>query len=517
MNSEVSVSLALALGSPIQFAEFSWAAVFDTARQERLAPLAWLRSGARIRADAPPDVVASWRDGAMSAISLAEFWSALTGETVRALRTAGIDAVVLKGLPLAQRLYADIAARPCSDLDLHVPLPQRQAAHEALLAAGWRWRIGAAPREGGYLINRNGRSAILEVHSSLLDDSLVSHLPFLTALGTRSVEMHGSLVASHDDDQLPAFLATHLAKHAMAPLLWFVDFAELWKSLTVAEQNRAREAARSARAHRYLAWAVCRTEDIVAAADGDGHALRRLGFNDAGRTDAHNAVRVVRLAATPMDALRVISAWALPREIRRDWRTAAEHVGSRLRKPLSRALGTRRAYGARAMLSDVRGLASRRALVVDAGDFGALIRDIGQLDARFTIRVRGSSMRPSIQSGTLVCLTPRNGRPVAVGTVVLAMTPRGGYMMHRVIRTGNGWVQTRGDGNGVADLACPLDSVVAIAESILVNGVEQPIRNPRPAIARRLAWKVAQYGIGRRRYVHANAGDASDSEASVVR
>jgi hypothetical protein len=62
-----------------------------------------------------------------------------------------------------------------------------------------------------------------------------------------------------------------------------------------------------------------------------------------------------------------------------------------------------------------------------------------------------------------------------VGDVVLALLPRGTYVLHRVRRSGRGWVQTQGDANADADTAVPTSSVVAIAEAIVVRGGERPI------------------------------------------
>lgn len=497
MSAEVSAALALALGYPVPVAAFSWTLVFDVARRERLTPLAWIRSASAIRAAAPVAVITAWRNEALSAVSLAEFWSRLTTEAVEALHRAGVEAVVLKGLPLSHRLYGDISARPCSDLDLHVPISQRSAAHQALVNAGWGWRIGLAPREGAYTIDREGRTAILEVHSTLLDDGLVSHLHF-GAAGARSTgSEEDSAVVAHFDDQLPAFLASHLAKHAMPPLLWFVDFAELWRSLTPEEQRRSWVRAHAARAHRYLAWAIRRATDMLAAAAGDSKALQRLGFRDSRRADFHNAMRVAALAATPIDALRVAANWLVPVEARANWKSLVAHFRSRLRKPLRRALGTRRFYRAPVAARPSIHSESARALRVDGSEFSALVGDVSARDARFSIRARGSSMRPSVESGTHVCLTPRQGKP-RIGSIVLAMTAEGSSLLHRIVRTGDGWIQTQGDGNIAADLPLAWDSVVAIADAIVVDGIERPIPVFRFGRSWRLARKIVA-AVSRRR------------------
>ncbi len=54
------------------------------------------------------------------------------------LDAAGVPRLVLKGWPLAERLYADPAQRVIYDHDFLVPADQAEIGHQALLAAGFR-------------------------------------------------------------------------------------------------------------------------------------------------------------------------------------------------------------------------------------------------------------------------------------------------------------------------------------------------------------------------------------------
>lgn len=507
MSAEVSAALALALGIPIEGRELSWPLVLRVAQRERCAALAWLRSAAVIRARAPANVVAAWRVEAMSAIDLAEFWQRVLVETLSSLTAEGVQAVVLKGLPLAQRLYGNAAARPCADLDLYVPGPRREAAHRALVAAGWRWRIGVAPGEAGYTTERGRRTVLLEVHSSLLDDPLVAHLPF-SPPGARALDLGGVQVAAHDDAQLPAYLATHLAKHAMPPLLWFIDFLELWSALSPAERDAAWAAARVARARRYLAWAVDRSGDIAAAARFEPLALARLGIGERGRADGHSAARVARLAAGASDALRVVTGWLSPTRASGEWAALPLLLADRVRKLAWRTLGTRRSY-ADAEPRPAQVAPSRRAVVFDARDFHAIVDELSRQDARFSIRATGHSMQPSLAPGTLVMLAPRRERSLTVGDVVLARTKRGTYLLHRVRRIGADWVETQGDANMLPDERVPIGAVAAIAEAVVVDGRERGIPAARGIRARRLvAGGVRMFRRKRREVGRASARDS---------
>ncbi len=75
-----------------------------------------------------------------------------------------------------------------------------------------------------------------------------------------------------------------------------------------------------------------------------------------------------------------------------------------------------------------------------------------------TLQVKGNSMLPFIQGGrdsvTLVkTLHPRRG------DIVLARTGEGQYVLHRIIRTGNGSLELMGDGNCRGTEQCSLHDV----------------------------------------------------------
>ena len=473
MSREVSAVIALALGHPVAERQIAWSRTFQIARWERCAALAWLRSAATIRAHAPEPVVAAWRAEALAAVALAEMWSAVITRTVQLLESAGVHPIVMKGLPLSKRLYGDISARPCSDLDLYVAAREREAAERALLSAQWTLRAGIAPRESCYVTESADGSIMLEVHSRLLDDALVSHLPFAAPQGTH-VSLGDTMVVAHDDEQLPAFLATHLAKHSLPPLLWFVDFQALWNSLTKADRDRAWAAARSARAERYLRWAVARADKVVAAGDENGRALSAVGVRGRARRDSHNALRVAALAATPGDSLRTIAAWAFPPALRGRLPELLELFARRVAAPVKRVRGGRRSYTERGTNSP----RSSRALALGAGDFNTLATDALERGAGFWLRATGGSMRPAIRPGTFVYLIPLPERGPALGDVVLASGPGTGHTLHRVKAIHGDQITLRGDANLNDDVPVGRTEIMAIADVVLIRGIPKQIPHP---------------------------------------
>jgi Uncharacterised nucleotidyltransferase len=90
-----------------------------------------------------------------------------TAGTLRALAAAGIETIVLKGVPLALEHYRDEAVRPMGDADVLVRPADTVAAVEVLARCGWRPRIDPGrwpvePRASWSLVDAEGRE--LDLH-----------------------------------------------------------------------------------------------------------------------------------------------------------------------------------------------------------------------------------------------------------------------------------------------------------------------------------------------------------------
>ena len=508
MNADVTAVLALARGRHPVANPASWESTLAIARKERCAALAWHRSGAEIRRLAPPDIVRQWRGDAMAAVDLAALWESVLAHTLPVLRRADAEPILLKGMPLGQMLYGTTGARPSADLDLFVDLARRPAAHRALLDAGWRWRGGEPPYEGGYEMAHEGRQVLLEVHSALLDDPLVRHLPFAAPRG-RGVVIGATEVLAHDDDQLPAFLAVHLAKHAKPPLLWFIDFGELWERLDAGERERSSAAARAARASRYLEWAVRKSALLAAAAEGRDAALAAFGIRNGERSEAHTALRIAALASRPVDALAAVAGWAAPSELRARPTQLVARLVQRFGKFARRRFGRPHSRSTTSVPSPAPSAdAATRALTLGSADFSELARDLAARDCAFWIRATGSSMEPAIPAGAAVRLVPVRGAPIAVGDAVLADLGEGRIVLHRVRRIAAGEVLLQGDANVRMDRAVPFERILARADAVRLDGRVVPV----PA-ARTMPFRMSL----RRWAVRLGAGDGLVRTATHVR
>ena len=170
------------------------------------------------------DLATTWRRAALAAQVRGERQLELVREAMSTLDSAGVDAVVLKGLPLGLRLYGDPFVRCSADLDLYVPARQRDRAASTLRRLGWSSTDGAAPWHETWSSVRGGVEYYLELHSSLVSDHL-AHVGAPAPISAR-VAIAGAELRVHVGDFLAPYLAVHLATHQLPPILWLVDFAD---------------------------------------------------------------------------------------------------------------------------------------------------------------------------------------------------------------------------------------------------------------------------------------------------
>ncbi|GAC1515863.1 MAG: hypothetical protein NVS1B4_08130 [Gemmatimonadaceae bacterium] len=465
--------IALALGvAPPAPAFLPWPLVAAAAARERCLEVAWSRSGELIRGAAPAEVSASWRSAVLLSDVRARQRLAALQRLVAAFESCGVVPVVLKGLPLSQRLYGDPYLRPSADTDLYVPLVDREAVHAALLHAGYFHEYGEPPREGAYSRVEEDRLAIVEVHSSLSDDTLVAHLRFGPPQ-TEEITIDGCMLRGLSGRVLPAFLAVHLAKHQLPPLLWLIDFHTLWTSLDEGSRRSARQLATAAGARRMLEWTVGQVERTISSV---GQPRPELPAQSPLR-QRHNAVHVALLSDGIGDALHVVAAWALPGATRRTVGKAVATALTRLvRKPVSRVLrGWQRPTATRPAPSVARlphHTVPGEALPLDRGQLGTVVGDVLRASPHVWLRARGGSMAPAIPHEALVRVGRPPSGPLQRGAVVLAELPGRRWVLHRVAGERRGTVLLWGDTMAESDPAIPRSRVAAVADRMAVGASE---------------------------------------------
>jgi hypothetical protein len=319
-----------------------WLQVYAAAHAERLAVVAWLRNGDNIRRSAPSQIVARWRTEVLAAHELAQIQLRAIERLAAALSTECDDVLILKGLPLAERLYGHIAARACCDIDLYVPPVDRVRADESLRNAGWHHWYGKAPFDASYRKECEGSTIFLEIHSALTGEPL----------GHCQIPVSGNGLWTHaemrwatlDGPEFVVYLAANLAKRAMPPLLGFLDLSESWALLDAASRAESVDVARAAGLARCLEWALRRAHALPAATTGEPDALNLLGVAGDQRRSVHACLRLAMLADTPIDASRVIGAWLWPRSLRGAGRSLPAFWRRRLARPFARRFVYARTY-----------------------------------------------------------------------------------------------------------------------------------------------------------------------------
>ena len=222
---------------------------------------------------------------------------------------AGIPSLVLKGLPLGQRLYGRPFAKSSIDIDLLVPEGTFAAAAGTLRALGWRrvmpdFRETRARMRWYDAVEKDhvftGAGGKIELHPRLLANPVLLNPPFARlAAGALTVKVgHGRFRTLGDADQL-LYLACHGTMHYWFRLKWLCDVAALLRTAEDEAVEQAVARGRSGRIENFLAATLrlCR-EDLQVEAPKSAAVRCRRGPR------VRLIVAVSRRAWTPREGLR---------------------------------------------------------------------------------------------------------------------------------------------------------------------------------------------------------------------
>lgn len=302
---------------------------------ERCAPLAWARSQTLIEAEAPHDVSVKWAATVwMAQERLAAQVTALR-EVSRWFAAHAVPYVVLKGMPLAQRLYHVAWARPTDDVDIYIPSPARDVALSVFAATGWTHITGAYP--GDILFRKvvDGYPVAVDVHFTLAGP-WHRHLP-PGELTVETCSVEGMELRALGGAILPVYLAAHLMHHDRRPLLWFADFTTLIESLNSEERANVIIVARRARLHRVLKAALRWSTDLDELSSAPVTAAEEQFIRTALRPTPSRAIaQLLWTSASPGDVAGVLSQFLWPRELRATRGTFVKFWTRRARRLLAR-------------------------------------------------------------------------------------------------------------------------------------------------------------------------------------
>lgn len=214
-----------------------WSGVARAAARHRVGPLL-LRGARRAGLEPAGAELARLRDA-----TVAHGLQQLAGlhRAVRRLEKSRVPALVLKGLPLSQRLFGTPLARNCYDIDLLVPPAAVADAESALSLAGWRLRTPSfkpTPARtrcyNRYVKDRQfaGPGGVLELHHRLTSNPHLFPVRY-ESLSARAaaIRVGGSSVAVLGDSDLLVYLCLHGQMHRWSRLKWLCDVAALIASM----------------------------------------------------------------------------------------------------------------------------------------------------------------------------------------------------------------------------------------------------------------------------------------------
>jgi hypothetical protein len=216
------------LASPLQ-----WPLVLERALSHQVYPLMY-RNLRELDFTGVPEQVRAELKGLFLANALRnQLQSEELSRLLGLFAQAGIRAVTLKGVALAQSLYDDVAARVCGDIDILVPPASVAQAIDLLLNSGYRTEASdpylskLALRHGRHFnLVREGRgaSSVLELHWILVqhsskDKEAVNDL----WAEARPQTFFGAPAFALSPDWQMLYLSMHAADHDWQMLKWLVD------------------------------------------------------------------------------------------------------------------------------------------------------------------------------------------------------------------------------------------------------------------------------------------------------
>jgi hypothetical protein len=363
-NGGVSERLHAGSSQPVDWDQLAELAalhgVIGLVQRRLLAGDAHAPEGARQRIQAAASQVAF--DGMLHARQL--------GQVIEALRAAGVEAMALKGVALADMLYDDVLVRPSTDLDILVRPEELVTALDVLCSVlGARTppaEVVAFQRRHSYDVGcalppAAGQTTLLEVHWQLAPSGLFALDLAAWRRRAQPFDLHGAAVLRLAAEEQLLHLALHMRKHRYVGLRWLADCATLvgrfgdkldWDYVAAS----ARQAGLRTLVYTTLTLAV----QLLGAACPDG-VLQRLAPSSLRRRALHSTLAQIA-ALEPLETQDAGWTRLAPAEVLLLDRPAAmaRELRFRLFPPPEKLAGFDGAGGARHRLSLYAGRLAQR-------------------------------------------------------------------------------------------------------------------------------------------------------------
>ena len=254
--------------------ELDWDFLIATAGRHRVLPLLY-RTLTRTAADTLPKSALSRLRSAFQANAKRNLF--LTAELFRVMDTLsanGIPSIPYKGPVLASVVYGDLSLRQFADLDLIVPADDVVKARALLVARGYRperqipdQQLRASIQaEQDITLLHDGLGINLEIHWGVSTERDPIHIrPEWLWRDLATCTIAGRSVRTFTREDLLLILCIHGAKHRWERLAWLCDIAEIVRSRTTLDWDRAVENAALMGAKRILFLGLSLAGELLGA------------------------------------------------------------------------------------------------------------------------------------------------------------------------------------------------------------------------------------------------------------
>jgi len=249
------VTAHLTRSAPPSAAELDWPQIVALTEHHRLVPfLVALK-------ETPPSVLAQLRELRNRAACASLLLSSRLKLIAERFHTAGIEMLVLKGIPQSAILFGDIHARSCRDIDLLIRPAQAGIAINLLRDLGYGGGTDHVHEASNAvaLLHRDGGPPV-EVHTSLSEaDMAFAASDFDPFTHSVKIMVAGQEVRTLSPAATIAYAAWHAGRHRWTRIYWLADLAAAAIHRSTEEWQEAAVIARRAGCERHLslaAWLV---------------------------------------------------------------------------------------------------------------------------------------------------------------------------------------------------------------------------------------------------------------------
>lgn len=240
-------------------AELDWPQIVTLTEHHRLVPFL-----ASVK-EASPAVMAQLRELRNRAACASLLLSARLKLIAERFDAAGIEMLVLKGIPQSAMLFGNIHARSCRDIDLLIRPAQADAAIDLLRDLGYGVGTDHVHEASNAvaLLHRDGGPPV-ELHTRLSEaDMAFAASDFDPFAHSVKIIVAGQEVRTLSPAATIAYAAWHAGRHRWTRIYWLADLAAAAIHRSTAEWQEAAVIAQRAGCERHLSLAAWLVKELM--------------------------------------------------------------------------------------------------------------------------------------------------------------------------------------------------------------------------------------------------------------